>query len=91
MVLSFGKMQYEPMIHKRNLKMNRLIVEKPDNIEAKLKEIANSTNSTVDSVVKDILENYTEEAYEDYLLSKLARERLKDLDKAVEVSLNELQ
>ena len=70
--------------------MNRLVVEIPDNIEAKLKEIANSTNSTVEDVVKDILENYTEEAYEDYLLGKIAKERLKDLDQAVEVSLDEL-
>ncbi len=70
--------------------MNRLVVEIPDALEAKLKEIANSTNSTVEDVVKDILENYTEETYEDYLLGKIAKERLKDLDKAVEVSLDEL-
>ncbi len=69
--------------------MSKLIVEIPDTLEAKLKEIANSTNSTIESVVKDILENYAEEAYEDYLLSKLAKERLKDLDQAVEVSLDE--
>ena len=69
--------------------MSKLIVEIPDTLEAKLKEIANSTNSTNESVVKDILENYAEEAYEDYLLSKLAKERLKDLDQAVEVSLDE--
>ncbi len=31
-----------------------------------------------------------EEVYEDYLLGKLAKDRLKDLDKAVEVSLDEL-
>ena len=31
-----------------------------------------------------------EEAYEDYLLGKIAKERLKELDKAVEVSLDEL-
>ncbi len=70
--------------------MNRLVVEIPDALEAKLKEIASNTNSTIESVVKDILENYTEEAYEDYLLGKIAKERLKDLDQAVEVSLDEL-
>ncbi|WP_025270347.1 hypothetical protein [Hippea sp. KM1] len=31
-----------------------------------------------------------EEACEDYLLGRLAKERLKDLDKAVEVGLDEL-
>ena len=31
-----------------------------------------------------------EEVYEDYLLGKIAKERLKDLDQAVEVSLDEL-
>ena len=70
--------------------MNRFIIEIPDALEAKLKEIASNTNSTIESVVKDILENYTEEAYEDYLLGKLAKDRLKDLDKAVEVRLDEL-
>ncbi len=70
--------------------MNRLVVEIPDALEAKLKEIASNTNSTIESVVKDILENYTEEVYEDYLLGKIAKERLKDLDQAVEVSLDEL-
>ncbi len=70
--------------------MNRLIVEIPDTLEAKLKEIASNTNLTIESVVKDILENYTEEAYEDYLLGKIAKERLKDLDQAVEVSLDEI-
>ena len=70
--------------------MNRLVVEIPDALEAKLKEIASNTNSTIESVVKDILENYTEEAYEDYLLGKIAKERLKDLDQAVEVSLDEI-
>ena len=70
--------------------MNRLVVEIPDTLETKLKEIANSTNSTVEDIVKDILNNYTEEAYEDYLLGKIAKERLKDLDQAVEVSLDEL-
>ena len=70
--------------------MNRLVVEIPDTLEAKLKEIASNTNSTIESVVKDILENYTEEAYEDYLLGKIAKERLKDLNQAVEVSLDEI-
>ncbi len=66
------------------------VVEIPDTLETKLKEIANSTNSTVEDIVKDILKNYTEEAYEDYLLGKIAKERLKDLDQAFEVSLDEL-
>ena len=31
-----------------------------------------------------------EEVYEDYLLGKIAKERLKDLDQAFEVNLDEL-
>lgn len=70
--------------------MTKLVVEIPDALEAKLKEIASNTNSTVEDVVKDILKNYTEEVYEDYLFGKIAKERLKELDKAIEVSLDEL-
>ncbi len=70
--------------------MDKITVEIPDDVSLRLKEIAQNSNMELDTVVKDILSQYTEEAYEDYLLGKLAKERLKDADKAVEVALDEL-
>ncbi len=70
--------------------MDKVTVEIPDKVSARLREIAQNSNTELDIVIKDILSQYAEEVYEDYLLGKIAKERLKDLDKAVEVTLGEL-
>lgn len=62
--------------------MNKIItVEIPDDVSMRLKKIAKNSNKKLDTVIKDILSQYTEEAYEDYLPAKITKAMLKDADK----------
>ncbi len=70
--------------------MNKIVVEITDDINAKLAQIAKITNMSIEDVVQNALNQYTDEVLEDYMLAKIAQERMQDIDKAVEVSLDEL-
>ncbi len=68
--------------------MEKITIGLPSDVSAKLEKIAKDMNTSIEDIIKDILDHYTDEAYEDCLLAKVAKNRLKDIDKAVEVNLN---